>query len=89
VANNIKIILDVNIWVSALPPIDLFQIEREQIHLGIIVAYAVSKLMEFFDAGIYSALGVISGHSLKHLMTAFAAFIFYWALQKRQILSKQ
>jgi len=54
---------------------------------GVIVAYAVSKLMEFFDARIYSALGVISGHSLKHLIAAFAAFIFYRALRNRQILS--
>ena len=54
---------------------------------GIIVTYAISKLMEFFDAQIYSALGVISGHSLKHLMAAFAVFIFYWALRKRQIQS--
>ena len=54
---------------------------------GVIVAYAVSKLMEFFDARIYSSLGVISGHSLKHLIAAFAAFIFYRALRNRQILS--
>ena len=56
---------------------------------GVIGAYAVSKLMEFFDAGIYSALGVISGHSLKHLVAAFATFIFYQALKNRQILTKQ
>jgi len=54
---------------------------------GIIIAYALSKLMEFFDAPIYSALGIISGHSLKHLIAAFAAFIFYRALRNRQILS--
>ena len=54
---------------------------------GVIVAYAVSKLMEFFDARIYSSLGLISGHSLKHLIAAFAAFIFYRALRNRQILS--
>ena len=55
---------------------------------GIICAYAVSKLMEHFDARIYSALGVVSGHSLKHLVAAFATFIFYLALRNRQILSK-
>ncbi|MFA5923311.1 MAG: ceramidase domain-containing protein [Methylococcaceae bacterium] len=54
---------------------------------GIIIAYALSKLMEFFDVRIYSALGVISGHSLKHLVAAFAAFIFYRALRNRRILS--
>ena len=55
---------------------------------GIIGAYAVSKLMEHFDARIYSALGVVSGHSLKHLVAALATFIFYMALRNRQILSK-
>ncbi len=52
---------------------------------GVIGAYAVSKVMELFDAPIYSALGVISGHSLKHLFAAFATFIFYRALRDRQI----
>jgi hypothetical protein len=51
---------------------------------GIIIAYAASKLLELFDAPIYSALGVISGHSLKHLIAAFAAFIFYRALRNRK-----
>jgi hypothetical protein len=54
---------------------------------GIIIAYAISKLMEFFDAPIYSAFGVISGHSLKHLIAAFAALIFYRALRNRKKLS--
>jgi len=55
---------------------------------GIIGAYAVSKLMEHFDARIYNTLGVVSGHSLKHLVAALATFIFYLALRNRQILSK-
>jgi hypothetical protein len=53
---------------------------------GVICAYAISKLLEFFDDQIYSALDVISGHSLKHLIAAFATFIFYWALWKRRTL---
>ena len=56
---------------------------------GVIGAYAVSKVMELFDAPIYNALNVISGHSLKHLIAAFATFIFYQALKNRQILIKQ
>lgn len=53
---------------------------------GVIIAYAVSKLMEFFDTRIYSALYVISGHSLKHLIAAFSTLIFYWALRERRAL---
>jgi hypothetical protein len=51
---------------------------------GIIGAYAASKLMELFDAGLYSAFGLLSGHSLKHLTAAFGTLIFYWALKKRR-----
>ncbi|HEY8220250.1 MAG TPA: ceramidase domain-containing protein [Methylobacter sp.] len=51
---------------------------------GIIGAYAASKLMELFDAGLYSILGALSGHSLKHLFAAFATLMFYWALRDRR-----
>lgn len=51
---------------------------------GIIGAYTTSKLMELFDARIYSVFGLLSGHSLKHLVAAFGALIFYWALQPRR-----
>lgn len=54
---------------------------------GIIIAYAFSKLVELFDARIYSALGLISGHTLKHLIAALATYIYYRALRKRQIVS--
>ena len=55
---------------------------------GVIGAYAVSKVMELLDAPIYNTLGVVSGHSLKHLIAAFATYIFYRALRDRQILAK-
>ena len=54
---------------------------------GVVGAYALSKVMELFDAPIYNALRVVSGHSLKHLIAAFATFIFYLALRNRRILS--
>lgn len=49
---------------------------------GVIVAYALSKLMELFDARLYDMLGLLSGHSLKHLIAAFGTLIFYWALRR-------
>ncbi|MDO9424301.1 MAG: ceramidase domain-containing protein [Methylobacter sp.] len=51
---------------------------------GIIGAYGISKLMELLDVQIYSAFGLLSGHSLKHLIAAFGTLIFYWALQRRR-----
>ena len=50
---------------------------------AIIGAYAASKLMELFDTELYSLIGLISGHSLKHLSAAFGVLIFYWALRRR------
>jgi len=55
--------------------------------LAIIGVYALSKLMEHFDAQLYNALGFISGHTLKHLVASLGAWIFYRALQERRSLS--
>ncbi|MDD5578882.1 MAG: ceramidase domain-containing protein [Methylobacter sp.] len=51
---------------------------------SIIGIYALSKLMESFDAQVYKSLGLISGHSLKHLLAAFGAYIFYLAVRNRK-----
>ncbi|MDP1664868.1 MAG: ceramidase domain-containing protein [Methylobacter sp.] len=51
---------------------------------GIIGAYTASKLMELFDAELYRIIGLLSGHSLKHLVAAFGTLIFYWSLRKRR-----
>ncbi|MFZ2406072.1 MAG: ceramidase domain-containing protein [Methylobacter sp.] len=50
---------------------------------GVIGAYGLSKLMELWDARLYTIFGLLSGHSLKHLTAAFGTLIFYWALQRR------
>ncbi|MGZ4990826.1 MAG: ceramidase domain-containing protein [Methylobacter sp.] len=53
---------------------------------GLVGAYAASKLMELSDAKLYSIVGLLSGHSLKHLTAAFGTLIFYWALRDRHNL---
>jgi hypothetical protein len=40
--------------------------------------YGLAKLFELFDGAIYAAGGLVSGHSLKHLAAALAA---YWVLR--------
>ena len=60
------------------------KLNNEKYIWGIIGAYAASKLMELFDVRLYSALGLLSGHSLKHLTAAFGTLIFYWALRERR-----
>jgi hypothetical protein len=39
-----------------------------------LAAYALAKLAEYFDAGIYAVTGFLSGHSIKHLLGALAVF---------------
>jgi hypothetical protein len=50
---------------------------------GMIAAYALAKAAEFFDVELYDLLGVVSGHTLKHLLAALAPYIFYRALRLR------
>jgi hypothetical protein len=46
--------------------------------------YAVAKAAEYYDHGFYSlTAGMVSGHSLKHLLAAAAAFCVYLMLKRR------
>ncbi|MBP7585046.1 MAG: ceramidase domain-containing protein [Spirochaetes bacterium] len=50
----------------------------------VIAVYAAAKLLEMHDAGILRATGgVISGHSLKHLVAAVAPLPLVWMLGNR------
>lgn len=42
--------------------------------IGALTGYALAKALEQFDASVYAALGVVSGHALKHVVAALAAF---------------
>ena len=44
----------------------------------VIGVYVVARLVEVFDSAIYAAGGMLSGHTLKHLVAALAAF---WVLR--------
>jgi hypothetical protein len=45
--------------------------------------YAAAKLLETFDRQIYSVASFVSGHTLKHLAGAVAAFFIVWMLRTR------
>jgi hypothetical protein len=38
------------------------------------LAYLFAKLAEYFDSAIYAATGLLSGHSLKHLLAGLAVW---------------
>jgi hypothetical protein len=42
----------------------------------------VAKLVESTDHFIFHQLNILSGHSLKHLISAAAAFLILWQWQK-------
>ncbi|MBX9828831.1 MAG: ceramidase domain-containing protein [Xanthobacteraceae bacterium] len=46
--------------------------------------YVLAKLLEHYDAAIYSALGIMSGHPIKHVAAATAAYAIYLAFVTRK-----
>ena len=44
-----------------------------------LVSYGLSKIAEHFDVWIFAATGMISGHSIKHLLASLAILIFVLA----------
>lgn len=53
----------------------------------LLLCYLLAKIFEHFDAGIYELLGFISGHSLKHMVSALGVYILVRTFEKR-ILNK-
>jgi len=49
----------------------------------LLVAYIVAKAFEYFDGEIYRVLGVISGHSIKHIVAALGTYILLFSYQRR------
>lgn len=59
------------------------QVKYKPVYLWtMLVAYAISKICETFDAEIFTSLKFISGHSIKHFFAALAPFIFLFAIHR-------
>lgn len=70
-----------------IPGIVLLYRERSKLGpyvAGMIVFYIAAKLFEFFDAAVFAAGGVVSGHTLKHLAAALAPACLLYALRQRR-----
>ena len=52
---------------------------------SIIASYGCAKILELLDLQIYQWIG-FSGHSLKHLMSAFGAYLFFVSFRYRRYL---
>ena len=53
----------------------------------LLLAYLMAKLLEHFDVEVYAFLGLISGHSLKHLAAALGIYLFLRSLKERHFSS--
>ncbi|MCF6262461.1 MAG: ceramidase [Xanthomonadales bacterium] len=49
----------------------------------LLLVYLAAKAFEHFDAQIFSALGFISGHSLKHIAAALGTYLLLLSYQRR------
>lgn len=58
-------------------------------HYWIVAAavYALAKVLEHFDAAIYSIGHVVSGHTLKHLVAATACLVVLRYFQTRRLIA--
>ena len=50
----------------------------------VLVCYALAKVFEVMDAAVFELLGVLSGHTLKHLVSSVAPLLIYITLNQRK-----
>jgi hypothetical protein len=81
------------IWVQVSPLLGIlvlfFLFRGRQTHQGYLMAalglYILAKVAEVYDQSIYSMTQqTFSGHSLKHLLSAWAVFLIYRMLNRRR-----
>ena len=56
---------------------------------GMLLAYAGSKAAELGDVAVFELTGVLSGHTLKHLLAALGGLLFMAALLRRRPAGKR
>jgi hypothetical protein len=54
--------------------------------LASLACYGVAKLLEYFDANVYAQGGLVSGHTLKHLIAGLSAYFILFMLQRRRAI---
>ena len=59
---------------------------RVNAYWHLLLAYLVAKVFEHFDKQVFEILGVISGHSLKHLAAGLGLYLLYVGYRKRTLV---
>lgn len=55
---------------------------------SLVILYFVSKVFEYFDLAVYSAVGITSGHTLKHVLAALGTACIIKMLYERMLNDK-
>ncbi len=83
------------IWVQLIPlltiPVIITLYRPRYLHQWLLLAalgmYALAKISELYDAGIFIlSRGFISGHTIKHLISAIGCMFIVIMLQERKLL---
>jgi hypothetical protein len=61
---------------------------RGSLLIGVLLCYLAGKLFEWSDWKIYSAGGIVSGHTLKHLASGLATYLVLRMLTARRPLAE-
>ena len=54
----------------------------------LLAAYVIAKLLEHFDSEMHSTTGLVSGHSLKHVVAAIGIYILLSSFDRRRRTDK-
>ena len=52
----------------------------------LLTTYIIAKIFEYFDAEIFAGIGLISGHSIKHLVAALGLYILLVSYERRSCI---
>jgi hypothetical protein len=70
----------------------LLMFNQERLHSNMIWAmlagYALAKVFEVYDREVYEFLGVVSGHSIKHVIAALSAYLLISRGEKIAIIKQ-
>lgn len=87
-AGDLRLYGLVQFFPVVLIPLTLVMFGTKSLRAGFLWAtlatYVLAKIAEYFDAGIYNATGVISGHSVKHILAALSTFWIVLAFRQAE-----
>ncbi len=59
----------------------------EKVYWLLLFLYFIAKVLEFYDETVYDFLGLISGHSLKHLFAGLGLYLLLKAYKQRELIA--